>query len=222
MVIQYCQLKLITKLCQNEKKPQNYKKRVDLLQNISKSDFSDFHFQMVFSFSMSSFCLCLDKAKPILMKLKYFNLHWTTSFLLTKVKFFQVWSLPLHQLQNWNPPVTAILLGLQFRFSPFSLHFWSKHWKCLTFAKLYSNTKDYGWVLWNLFRALGDEKCSNTFAFVCTSCNRVGGLHISLPRIWDTPGMFSRQFLKLVGAFMVWETFFLLISFHVLWSKYQN
>lgn len=60
----------------------------------------------------------------------------------------------------------------------------------------------------NLFRALGDEKCSSTFAFVCTSCNRVGGHHISVSHIRDTRGVFFRQLLKLVVAFTVWEAFF--------------
>lgn len=181
---------------------------MDFFQNTSKSDFSAFHFQLAFSFFNAFFLPMFRKSQSNSHEIEVFQFALKNWFLVNKNKVLKVWSLPLHPLQNWKPSVTAILLGLQFRFPPFSLHFWPKHWKCLTFAKLYSNTKDYGWVLWKLFRAPGDEKYSSTFSFVCTSCNRVGGLHISVPHIWDTQGMFSRQFLKLVVAFMVWEPFF--------------
>lgn len=74
--------------------------------------------------------------------------------------------------------------------------------------------------------ALGDEKFSSSFNFVGASCNGGGGHHISVPHIGDTQGTFSRQLLKLLVVFMVWEAFFFffffLSAFHVSWTKDQN
>lgn len=74
MVIQYCQLKLITKLGQNEKK-KSVRKEWIFFKILQNQIFQLFIFNWHFLFSMLFFGLCLDKTKPIPMKLKYFNLH---------------------------------------------------------------------------------------------------------------------------------------------------
>lgn len=191
------------------------KKRVDFFQNTSKSDFI---FNWHFLFSMPSFCLCLDKAKPIPMKWKSFSLHWTTCFWLTKIKFFQVWSLPLHPLQNWKPSVIPSCLDCNSDFPP-SVY---RYENTSHLPGSIQAQKIMAECSGNLFRALGDEKFSSTFNFVGTSCNRGDGHHISVPHIGDTQGTFSRQFLKLLVAFMVWEAFFFQSAFHVLQTKDQN
>lgn len=139
------------------------------------------------------------------MKFKYFNLHWKNCFRLNKAVFPSlVTTSPfIAKLKNTNySHLVLIVIG----FFPLQFSFWPKHWKNLHLPssiqtqRIWLSALETSLGLWklrsapvHLFVCAVREVVDTTFQYhICLGYSR----------------MFSRQSLKLIVAFKVWDAFF--------------